>query len=159
MQIFETRGIINWIIHHPPVITKGLTLTRYIYILRDRESERARAGEGHRERGKKRILSRLYIQPYLRINLTTVRSRPELASRVRCLTHWATQVPLQVMRFLKLAFLTTYKFSLPVHKIKWEKPIGVTQAKYITREAWYMLAFIFIVRCTELKQTYETQFS
>ena len=32
-------------------------------------------------------------EPSAGLELTTMRSRPELRSRVRCLTHWATQVP------------------------------------------------------------------
>ena len=52
-----------------------------------------RGGWGRRREGEK-ILSRLHTQPDRGLALTTLRSWPELKSRVRCLSDWATQAPL-----------------------------------------------------------------
>ena len=39
----------------------------------------------------------LTAEPDLRLNLMTMRSEPKPKSRVRCLTDWATQVPLYIL--------------------------------------------------------------
>ena len=72
----------------------------YLIILRERERkwerEHARAEEGQRERRRERIPSRVCTVspgPDVGLSLTTMRLWPELKSRVRCLTDWATQAP------------------------------------------------------------------
>ena len=59
----------------------------------EREKERVWVGEW-RERGRERILSRLYcMEPNVGLHLKTVRSWIESKSRVEHLTNWATQAP------------------------------------------------------------------
>ena len=67
-----------------------------------------RVSRGGTERGRERIPSRLRLSEWSRTWGSVswkVRSWPELRSRVGCLTHWATQVPL-FRNFLKLQLLS-----------------------------------------------------
>ena len=60
-------------------------------------------GEGQRVRERERIPSRIHAQHRTpcRARLTTLRSSPELKSRVGCSINWATQAPL-MMNFFTL---------------------------------------------------------
>ena len=63
----------------------------FIYLKeRERVQVHEQGGEGQRER--ERISSRLQAEP--KAQHKTLRSWPELKSRVKCLTEWATQVSL-----------------------------------------------------------------
>ena len=71
----------------------------FIYFERERERKSVSkpAGERQRESERERIQSRLLAVsagPHLGLDLTTVRSWPELKSRFGRLTDWATQAPL-----------------------------------------------------------------
>ena len=77
----------------------------YLFILRERERARARehalawAGEGQREGERESQAGSLQSawSPTPGLNPRTMRSWPELKSRVRCLSDWATQVSLNLI--------------------------------------------------------------
>ena len=74
-------------------LLQGIIIKMFIYSF---EKEREWAGEGQRK-GEKGYQAGpiVSIEPDLGLDPTNVRSWPELKSRVRHLTDWATQVPLQ----------------------------------------------------------------
>ena len=86
--------------HNNPVGHIRLTLffLRFIYVWEKRcvQWVRGRGRKGEKISGRllaEHEVLRGWISPDSGLNLTTLRSWPELKSRGRCLTDWATQVP------------------------------------------------------------------
>ena len=81
---------------------------------------------------RERIPSRLWAvctEPNVRLNLTTVRSWPELNSRVRHLTNWAIQVPQYCNHFIWI-FWGYGMNHLSFHYFLWGSSLWYTSTLY-----------------------------
>ena len=85
----------TWTHHYhlkPIVYIRAHFFLIFIYFERVSKQGRWRKRERERERERERIPSRLHAVRVWGSNPRTVRSRPELKARVRCLADWTSQV-------------------------------------------------------------------
>ena len=103
------------------------------------------------ERTREKIPSRLHVEQDVGLDSTTARSWPELISRVRCWSNWATQVPLRKLLLKSLKQLQSFclhagrqswtsrsPLNLMVHNNKQERFVWLKEkwCSWLNDEMW-----------------------
>ena len=84
------------------------------------------------------------VEPNAELELTSLRSSPELSSRVRYLTNWTTQAPPK-LRYVKRRLQKCWTLSLSIGRLKHLILITFLYASYLTEhEIYYKLCSSFL---------------